>query len=53
MPVSVIQLSNKTFEIFYIISNKKYLKELRYYCCNITVGVDVVQSSVVMCSGNS
>jgi hypothetical protein len=46
MQVSVIQLSNKTYEIFYIINDKKYLKELRLYCFNIIVGVDVVQSAV-------
>lgn len=49
MQVSVIQLNNKTYEIFYIINYKKCLKDLSCYSCNIIVGVDVVQSAVVLC----
>lgn len=35
LQVSVIELSNMTYKIFYVMNNKEFLNELRFCCCEI------------------
>jgi len=35
LQVSILELSNVTYKIFYMMNIKKFLKELRFWCCEI------------------